>query len=167
MQVTEPRAPRVFLRSWRESDAFDLFSLAGDPIIGHLAGFPPHVDVEDSRRVIHDVLSARGTYAIMSKDENALVGCISALPVKRSIGEREIGYWIGRRYWNRGFATAAVKTLLGMSFVRHELDCRRLLGRVREANEPSWRVLLKCGFELVDKDDGYNCYRLDLPDLAE
>ena len=169
--MKEHMASRVFLRPWREVDAVDLFLLAGDPIIGHLAGFPPHVDVEESRRVIHEVLSAKGTYAIISEDENALVGCISALPVKRRISddgidEREIGYWIGRRYWNRGLATAAVRALIDLCSVRPELDCQRLVGRVREANAPSCRVLQKCGFELVGKDDGLNSYRLELSDLT-
>lgn len=147
---------RVALRPWLETDAEVLFALAGDPVVGRLAGFPPHGDVEDSRRVIRDILAKQGALAIVSREENAVVGCVSALPVRRessglAAGEWEIGYWIGRRHWNRGFATAAVSAFCRRCFAEPGFGCRRLFGRVREENAASRRVLEKCGFKFQVK----------------
>ena len=157
---------RVDLRPWLEADAEVLFALAGDPVVGRLAGFPPHGDVEDSRRVIRDILAKQGALAIVSREENAVVGCVSALPVRREssglvAGEWEVGYWIGRRYWNRGFATAAVSAFCRRCFAEPEFGCRRLSGRVRSENAASRRVLEKCGFKFRGKVRDWGVFTLE------
>jgi RimJ/RimL family protein N-acetyltransferase len=57
----------------------------------------------------------------------------------------EVGYWIGEEYWNRGYATAALKKILSIAF--DELHLGRVQAIVFEGNEVSERMLLKCGFE--------------------
>ncbi|MBQ4177976.1 MAG: NUDIX domain-containing protein, partial [Lachnospiraceae bacterium] len=48
---------RLLLRPWLPEDAADLYEYARNPKIGPPAGWPPHSDVADSRRVIRDVLT--------------------------------------------------------------------------------------------------------------
>ena len=48
---------RCVLRPWRESDAPALYEYARDPRIGPAAGWPVHTDVQNSRRIIQEVLS--------------------------------------------------------------------------------------------------------------
>jgi RimJ/RimL family protein N-acetyltransferase len=55
-------------------------------------------------------------------------------------GRREVGYWIGREFWGRGVATAALE-----QFLVHEIE-RPLFAHVAEHNHGSIRVLEKCGF---------------------
>jgi RimJ/RimL family protein N-acetyltransferase len=55
-------------------------------------------------------------------------------------GERFVGYWIGREYWGRGVATAALGLFLG------EEPVRPLHAHVVVHNVGSIRVLEKCGF---------------------
>ena len=55
-------------------------------------------------------------------------------------GKREVAYWLGRAYWGRGIATAALAALL------REVTERPLYGRVARSNVGSIRVLEKCGF---------------------
>jgi RimJ/RimL family protein N-acetyltransferase len=55
----------------------------------------------------------------------------------------EIGYWIGRPYWGRGFATAAVALLMEEARRR---GIRRLAADVFPDNAASARVLEKNGF---------------------
>jgi RimJ/RimL family protein N-acetyltransferase len=57
-----------------------------------------------------------------------------------------VGYWIGRDYWGKGIATAALRLFL----TDHELR-RPLLARVAATNAGSIRVLEKCGFKLVER----------------
>ena len=55
-------------------------------------------------------------------------------------GRRLIGYWLGREYWNRGLATAALAEFLT------EEKTRPLFAYVAVGNFASIRVLEKCGF---------------------
>lgn len=38
---------RLVLREWREEDAETLYRHASNPIVGRMAGWPPHTSVED------------------------------------------------------------------------------------------------------------------------
>lgn len=64
---------------------------------------------------------------------------------------RMVGYWIGKEYWGRGIASAALRLYLDVD--RH----RPLLATVAEHNAGSRRVLEKAGFQFVARklvDDG-------------
>lgn len=66
-------------------------------------------------------------------------------------GQREVGYWIGREFWGRGYATAALRLLLA------ELPDRPLTAHVALDNIGSRRVLEHCGFARIGEaiaDDG-------------
>lgn len=56
---------RLILRPWQESDAKSLYRYARDPAIGPVAGWPPHVSVEDSLNIIRTVFAAPETYAVV------------------------------------------------------------------------------------------------------
>ncbi|GAB2945738.1 GNAT family N-acetyltransferase [Hymenobacter coalescens] len=58
--------------------------------------------------------------------------------------EAEIGYWLGRAYWGRGLATAAVQALAAHTFAH--FDVCRLYATIFEYNTASARVLEKAGF---------------------
>lgn len=68
---------------------------------------------------------------------------------------REVGYWLGRRHWGRGVATAALAAFLG------EERTRPLHAGVLPANVGSLRVLEKCGFAVCGEEDGLVILRLD------
>jgi RimJ/RimL family protein N-acetyltransferase len=70
---------------------------------------------------------------------------------------RLVGYWIGREYWGRGIATAALRGLLDV--IRE----RPLLALVAAQNAGSIRVLEKCGFVRMGKDEEGFVFRLDPP----
>lgn len=61
-----------------------------------------------------------------------------------------IGYWIGREYWGRGIATRALSAFLGL------VKTRPLFARVAEHNVASFRVLQKCGFEVLGEGRFYS-----------
>jgi RimJ/RimL family protein N-acetyltransferase len=60
---------------------------------------------------------------------------------------REVGYWLGRDFWNRGIATRALAAFLTIE------RTRPLYARVAAHNIASRRVLEKCGFTVVVCDD--------------
>ena len=58
-------------------------------------------------------------------------------------GGREVGYWIGKDYWGKGIATAALSQLL------EQVPTRPLYAHVAKHNVGSLRVLEKCGFRVA------------------
>lgn len=139
--------PRLLLRPWREDDAETLYRWASDPAVGPAAGWKPHVDVEDSRNVIRNVLSADGTFAVTVKalgDEG--VGSVGVFPCDsgEAKGEPEIGYWIARPFWGRGLIPEAVREL--QRYIFEETAAPRCWCAHFEGNEKSRRVIQKCGF---------------------
>ena len=61
-------------------------------------------------------------------------------------GERNVSYWLGREFWGRGIASAALALLLD------EVKARPLHGRVVSHNVASIRVLQKCGFTIAGRE---------------
>jgi RimJ/RimL family protein N-acetyltransferase len=61
-------------------------------------------------------------------------------------GEREVSYWIARKHWGKGLATAALGAFL------EEVTIRPLQARVAHDNMGSLRVLQKCGFVITGRD---------------
>ncbi|HZM16656.1 MAG TPA: GNAT family N-acetyltransferase [Candidatus Krumholzibacteria bacterium] len=58
-----------------------------------------------------------------------------------------VGYWISKKYWGKGIATAALGEILGL------VAARPLHAYVAKQNAASIRVLEKCGFETVGEED--------------
>jgi 8-oxo-dGTP diphosphatase len=63
------------------------------------------------------------------------------------VAAAEIGYWIGRAFWGKGYAVEAVKRMVRFAFDEVGLD--RVWGAVLTDNAPSRRVLERVGFKLV------------------
>lgn len=61
----------------------------------------------------------------------------------------EVTYWLGKPFWGKGIATAALQALL--------LHCttRPIYARAAKDNHASLRVLEKCGFTIVGEDKGF------------
>ena len=57
----------------------------------------------------------------------------------------ELGYWLGKKYWGKGFATEAVGRLLELGF--DELNLNEIYAAYKVGNEASKKVLEKSGFQ--------------------
>ena len=162
---TEAKQRRIALREWRERDAPALFALAKDPVVGMAAGFPPHHDEAESLRVIRETLSRPETYAIVSSEDGALLGCVNLFSGRKeeSVYESEavkIGYWLGHPFWGRGLMTEAVKVLCSHCFNSGKFRCVKVVGYVKEDNVSSRRVLEKVRFMLAEAKNGIHRYEL-------
>lgn len=133
---------RLTLRPLREDDApamVDLF--AGDwDAVRHTGRMPWPVKEKPVRAWLRLHMGA-GTYSY------ALLGETGAVVGMAGYGgegrQAELGYGIGRRYWNRGYASEAVRTLVGQAG-RSQFDL--LHAYAFPENPASARVLEKTGF---------------------
>ena len=79
--------------------------------------------------------------AILAGD--TLVGVAGLMQIKPS-DKAELGYWIGKPYWGKGYATFAVQNLLPYAFMR--LHLKKVYAHVLDYNFASQKVLKKNGF---------------------
>ncbi|MFE7194329.1 GNAT family N-acetyltransferase [Kitasatospora sp. NPDC057541] len=139
----------VTLREVRDGDLPVLFAQTSDPEGIRLAAFTAE---DPSDRVWFDAHWER-----LRRDPAVLVRTVVGVDgevlghvgVFGPPGEREVTYWIGREYWGRGAATAALRELLAA------LLERPLHARVAADNGGSVRVLEKCGFVVTRRERGF------------
>ena len=133
---------RCVFREVRDEDLAALFEQWADPVAARMAAFtgPDHMD--------RDAFERR--WSRLRADETVIA---RAIVVDREVagtirswgdpGEREVTYWIGRPYWGKGIATAALNAFLTVD------QSRPIHARVGYDNLASRRVLEKCGFRVV------------------
>lgn len=135
--------------------------LASDPDILAMADLPDPYPEDGARTWIREARQGRKNgeqyaFAIVRGNQargNQVVGVVSVLssddPIPGSKTEGQVwklGYWVGKPYWGRGYATAAGKQILRFTFATLDIDYVRALTLCR--NAASRRVLKKLGFEL-------------------
>jgi RimJ/RimL family protein N-acetyltransferase len=72
-----------------------------------------------------------------------IVGGASLLKIKDRIAE--LGYWLGKRFWGKGYMTEAAKLITDYGF--RKLNIKKICSRVAGPNIASQRVLEKTGFK--------------------
>ena len=80
-----------------------------------------------------------------SQREPTVDGATRAQSPRRGAKSAEIGYWIGRAFWGRGYAREAVARMVRFAF--DELGLDRVWGAVLIDNPASCRVLEHVGFQ--------------------
>jgi RimJ/RimL family protein N-acetyltransferase len=143
---------RLVLRAPRLADVKAIARLANDRRVAENTLRIPHpYGVADAEQFVASVNQENGeaVFAILLNDE--LIGMCGVEPC---VGAADIGYWLGVPYWNRGFATEAVRAVIDHAFGDLEHDALQAGARV--SNPASRRVLEKCGFQWT----GVGLYRI-------
>lgn len=78
------------------------------------------------------------------------VGIISLEKVDHENKNAMLGYWLGRKYWGKGFMSEAVKGILIFGF--KTLKLHRIWANVYPENSASVRILQKSGFVLEGRE---------------
>jgi len=129
------------LRAVEPGDLDTLFEHQSDPEAAAMAVFPVRDRVAFDahwRRLFADDSVVTRTIV----EDGAVAGNIGCWEQE---GKRLVGYWVGREYWGRGLATAALAELAA------EISERPLHAWVVTTNIGSIRVLEKCGFVEVER----------------
>ncbi|HEU4632176.1 MAG TPA: GNAT family protein [Gemmatimonadaceae bacterium] len=107
--------------------------------------FPHPYTLEDARSYIAHVAGQEPATSLAIEVDGSAVGGISLMPghdIERV--SAEIGYWIGRAYWGRGIATAAIRGATGYALTT--LGFRRVFAVPFVRNAASVRALEKAGY---------------------
>ncbi|MGE0855910.1 MAG: GNAT family N-acetyltransferase, partial [Hyphomicrobiaceae bacterium] len=111
---TPVRTQRLLLRSPEARDVPEIARLAGDwEVASMTARIPYPYTVEDARRWLAGL--APGEVVLVVEHAGQLVGATGYVPSDDGTSA-EIGYWIGKPFWGRGFATEAARALIDLAF---------------------------------------------------
>lgn len=140
---------RLILRRWKETDAASLYEYAQDPEVGPIAGWPSHKNIEESLEVIKTVFNGTECYAICEKDSNKAIGAIElklngCTDMTERDDECELGYWLGKPFWGRGYMTEAANEILRHGF--EDIGMTTIWCGYYDGNNKSKRVQEKVGF---------------------
>ncbi len=83
-------------------------------------------------------------FAIRLKENNELIGGID-LGINKQFNKAELGYWLDEKYWNKGFTTEAVKSIIQFGF--KDLDLKRIFATHFDTNPSSGKVMEKAGMK--------------------
>jgi RimJ/RimL family protein N-acetyltransferase len=136
--------PEIWLRNVAAEDLPLFFEHQRDPESVRMAAFPSRdrekFDAHWAKILADDTLVKK---SILAGD--TVVGNAVVFPRD---GVLEVGYWIGREHWGKGYASRALAALLT------EVRERPLHARVAEHNVGSIRVLERNGFRAVGRETG-------------
>ncbi len=135
------------LRPFTVADAPIVQQLAGDRDIASTTLNIPHpyeVGMAEGWIGTHWQQFERGelvSFAIVLQTDGALIGAISLMNINQQHENAELGYWIGKPYWNNGYCTEAARAIMQYGF--GALGLNRIYACYLSRNPASGRVMEK------------------------
>lgn len=137
------RTPRLQLRTLELTDAERIARLAGDYDVASMTGTIPYpYSEQQAAEWIASALAGEEGVVFGITTAGALIGCTGYRPFGGD--HAELGYWIGKPYWGRGYASEAVRALIIHAFEKDGFDYLTV-GHFTD-NPASARVIAKFGF---------------------
>ena len=156
--MTHLSFPRLYgklvnLRKLSIDDAITLVNLMNYEISKYLYEVPYPYKIDDALNFIksscddfklHKAINFAIEYKNKSESSNLLVGTIGIKDIDYVNKKANIGYWIGKKYQDKGIATECIKLVVNYAFDILELE--KISAFVFPNNNSSIRVLEKNGF---------------------
>jgi RimJ/RimL family protein N-acetyltransferase len=145
---------RLVLRPFRLADAEAVTELINDPVVSdtlETIPYPYYREYADHWIGTHESLfdEARELHlAVELRESSELLGAV-ALLFKDRHGPPHLGYWLGRRYWGRGYATEAVRAIV--QYAHRQLGAATIAARCMIDNPASVAVLARVGLRRVGR----------------
>lgn len=167
---------RLILKKLKVEDAEEVFkNWTSDEQVSKFVRWSTHKSVEDTKQWLLEeekncVNNNYYTWGIILKETREFIGSISAVFRQDFDGRYEIGYAIGKKYWNNGYTTEALRCV--MDYLINEIGIRSFICSHAKQNPASGVVMQKVGFKYVkdacfekfDKTQKFDCkvYYLDV-----
>ncbi|MEA3318514.1 MAG: GNAT family protein [Bacillota bacterium] len=140
---------RLNLRPLKLQDADRVEELASDYELAKTTLNVPHpYPVGSAEDFIRSMWAAEEkglvVFAIVEKESDSLIGIIN---IKQTLSYQrgELGYWIGRPYWGKGYGTEAARATVEYGF--DVLGLNKVFAGAFTENPGSWRIMEKVGMK--------------------
>ncbi len=132
----------------RNADDFDVANGVGPE-------FPSPYTTEDAQWFVNHSKDSwdsneEYSFAIVDKETKEFQGMIGFKKDGNEI--KNIGYWLGRAYWGKGFASEALQATIEYIKLKFP-DVREVKAYAYKYNKPSQKVLEKSGFTIIGERD--------------
>lgn len=142
---------RLTLRRFEIEDAENMFyNWANDPEVTKYLTWPAHESVDTTETILKEWISKYDEkdfyqWAIELNDLEQPIGTISAIKTDERVESVEIGYCIGKRFWNNGYMTEALTAII--RFFINEVGAGRVWARHDTENPNSGKVMAAAGMD--------------------
>lgn len=142
---------RLILRKAQMDDAQAMFrNWASDPEVTKFLTWTTYVNVETAYPILEMWTQEYEKpdfyqWMIVLKEIGEPIGSISAVRQRDDIGQAEIGYCIGRRWWHNGIMSEALGAVI--DFLFSEVGMNRIEAKHDTNNPHSGGVMRKCGMK--------------------
>ena len=132
---------RLLLRPFRRNDAADFTRLAGDWAVASMTSDIPYP--LNPKQAVAWLRPGRGEVRFAIELDGRLIG--GAGYYRRRSGAAELGFWLGRPWWGRGYATEAAHAALDYCF--EVAGFERIISAIDPKNARSIAVAQRLGME--------------------
>jgi len=142
---------RLILRQFIMDDIEKVYqNWANDDEVTKYLMWESHKDKNVTKAILEDWIKNYSKndfyqWAIVPKDINEPVGSISIVRKDDKIKMVHFGYCIGKKWWNKGFTSEALSTLIKYFF--EDVNVNRIKSRHDPNNPNSGKVMIKCGMK--------------------
>ena len=144
MQVPTIRTARLVLRPFERADAPRVQQLAGAREVALNTMHIPYPYPDGAAEAWIGQHVERVDWYDFAIDDGQLAGAIG-LRLTREFERAEAGYWLGKPFWGRGYATEALAAVIRFGF--EELKLHRIYAGYFSRNAASGRVMEKNGMK--------------------
>lgn len=150
-EKTVIHSERFLLRPFSLADTATVFEMTSDPETTQYL-YQPHKSLADTThylatRFLRDPL---GQYAIEEKATGKVIGSISFNRIDDTMRTAEIGYFLNKNLWNKGYMTELLKLMVQYGF--EEFGFNSLMAVYDKRNQASAKVIVKVGFQYLYED---------------
>ncbi|SET48953.1 Protein N-acetyltransferase, RimJ/RimL family [Salinibacillus kushneri] len=149
MQLT---SDRLLFQPYRDEDFPFLMSLLSNPEVVRFIGNGTTKDESGGKDFLHWIYRTYtygkdlGLMVLVNKKDKTRIGHAGLIPQRVDGKEEiEIGYWIAREYWGKGYASEAAKALL--DYGEKHIDQERFIALIQSEHFVSQKVAKKLGME--------------------
>jgi ribosomal-protein-alanine N-acetyltransferase len=130
------------------SDVKDIFSYASDPEVARYVLWEPHRNLSETRSFVRFIRRRAlagypSSWVVILRKTGIVIGTIGFVWYSEENRSAELGYSFSRAYWNRGYATQALRAVVDAAF--RSLPLNRLEAQHDIRNPASGRVMEKSG----------------------
>jgi len=148
---------RLRLRPFTLDDEAAVFALASDPEIARFVRFEAHTTPADTRAFLELAFERyqRGdpfAWAIVRRADDRLIGSCGFVNQAPERHAAEIGYWLSKAYWGKGYAVEAARALVRFGF--EQMGLERVEAKCFVQNRAGQRVIEKLGMKYEGTDRG-------------
>ncbi|MCW1382585.1 GNAT family N-acetyltransferase [Novosphingobium sp. KCTC 2891] len=138
------RSERLFLRPGWPEDWAELHAVIDDEqIVRNLARAPWPYRPDDARWFANQPQDRRHPHFFVTLPGAHGTRLVGSVGLSEHEGETELGFWIGRSHWGKGYATEAARAVVNLA---RTLGHRRIVASHFIDNPASGHVLEKAGF---------------------